>query len=132
MTELTAQQTAQLDQVLTDRYQSLRNEVQEEMERTGNIQYVELMGRDPGDIGDESVADAVADLNLEIVDRQVKEMRDIESARRRIKAGSYGICMDCGADIGFDRLMAYPTAKRCLACQQQHDRVYAAEAHPSL
>lgn len=132
MTELTAQQTAQLDQVLTGRYQSLRNEVQEEMERTGNIQYVELMGRDPGDIGDESVADAVADLNLEIVDRQVREMRDIESARRRIKAGSYGVCMDCGADIGFDRLMAYPTAKRCLACQQQHDRVYGAEAHPSL
>ena len=132
MTELTAQQTAQLDQVLTGRYQSLRNEVQEEMERTGNIQYVELMGRDPGDIGDESVADAVADLNLEIVDRQVKEMRDIEAARRRIKASDYGVCMDCGADIGFDRLMAYPTAKRCLACQQQHDRVYAAEAHPSL
>ena len=43
MAELTAQQTAQIDQALTGRYQSLMNEVQEEMERTGNIQYVELM-----------------------------------------------------------------------------------------
>jgi hypothetical protein len=41
--------------------------------------YVELMGRDPGDIGDESVVDAVPDLNLEFVDRQVHEMRDIEA-----------------------------------------------------
>ena len=90
------------------------------------------MGRDPGDIGDESVADAVADLNLEIVDRQVHEMRDIEAARRRIKAGDYGVCMDCGAGIGFDRLMAYPTTKRCITCQQQHERIYAGEARPSL
>ncbi|BBP03536.1 hypothetical protein TPL01_08310 [Sulfuriferula plumbiphila] len=132
MDELTAQQTAQLDQALLGRYQSLMDEVQEEMERTGNIQYVEVMGRAPGDIGDASVADAVADLNLAIVDRQIHEMRDIEAAKRRIKAGSYGVCMDCGADIGFDRLMAYPTAKRCIACQQQHERIYAGQARPSL
>ncbi len=132
MTELTAQQTAQLDQALTGRYRTLMNEVQEEMERTGNIQYVEVMGRAPGDIGDASVADAIADLNLAIVDRQIHEIRDIEAAKRRIKAGDYGVCADCGAGIGFDRLMAYPTAKRCIACQQQHEHIYAGQTRPSL
>ena len=132
MAELTAQQTAQLDQALTGRYQSLMAEVQEEMERTGNIQYAEVMGRAPGDIGDESMADAVADFNLAIVDRQIHEMRDIEAAKQRIKAGDYGVCIDCGTDIGFDRLLAYPTARRCIACQQRHERIYAGQARPSL
>lgn len=78
------------------------------------------------------MADVVADLNLAIVDRQVHEMRDIEAAKRRIKAGDYGVCVDCGAGIGFDRLMAYPTAKRCIVCQRQHERIYAGQARPSL
>lgn len=52
MAELTAQQTAQLDQALIGRYQSLMDEVQEKMERTGNIQCLEVMGRASGDIGE--------------------------------------------------------------------------------
>lgn len=132
MAALTTQQIQQLEAALHARYQKLMNDVQDEMERTGNIQYAELMGRSPGDIGDESMADAIADLNLAIVDRQIHEMRDIEAARRRIKAGDYGVCTDCGGDIGFDRLMVYPTAKRCIACQQQRERTYTSEGRPSL
>jgi hypothetical protein len=55
-----------------------------------------------------------------------KSTKCVTSRRRLWRL--HGLC----ADIGFDRLMAYPTAKRCLVCQQQHDRAYAEEAHPSL
>lgn len=132
MSERSAAQTMELEQALIRRYQSLMGEVQEEMERTGNIQFVEMMGRSPGDIGDESVADAMADLNLAMVDRQIREMRDIESARQRIKRGVYGTCVDCGAAIGYQRLLAYPTAKRCIVCQQKYERTYATEGRPTL
>ncbi|HEU0278105.1 MAG TPA: TraR/DksA family transcriptional regulator [Rhodanobacteraceae bacterium] len=55
------------------------------------------------------------------VQRDLKEMRDILAARARIRAGVYGRCIDCGDAIAYRRLLAYPTAKRCLACQRAHE-----------
>jgi DnaK suppressor protein len=46
-----------------------------------------------------------------------KELQDIEVALARIADGSYGACIDCGAEIGRARLKADPTLKRCLPCQ---------------
>jgi RNA polymerase-binding transcription factor DksA len=63
---------------------------------------------------------------------QSQELRDIDAARARLKNHSYGICMSCGDDIGFERLRAYPTAKRCLPCQQQRERTYAHGGTPTL
>lgn len=132
MAELTAAQTIELEKVLIDRYKFLMKEVQEEMERTGDFRFVEMMGHSPGDIGDESMADAVADFNLAMVDRQIQEMRETEFARQRIQSGEYGICIDCGGAIGYQRLVAYPTAKRCIGCQEKYEHTHATNSHPSL
>jgi RNA polymerase-binding transcription factor len=95
---------SQLARNLDQPYESLLAEVRDAFEKSENQQYVELIGRVPGDIGDESVADALADLNLALIDRQIQELRDIDAARARMKNHSYGICMGCGDDIGFERL----------------------------
>ena len=95
-------------------------------------QYVELLGRTPADVGDESVADALADLELKIIDRHIQEVRDIEAAKARIVDRSLGICIACKGDIDFARPLAYPTAKRCLSCQQRRERNYAHEPTPRL
>ena len=42
---------------------------------------------------------------------------DPEQALARIAAGTYGQCMDCGADIAPQRLQAAPEAARCIDCQ---------------
>ncbi|MBG7618045.1 TraR/DksA C4-type zinc finger protein [Herbaspirillum sp. AP02] len=55
-------------------------------------------------------------------DQELHELQDISQARSRMQDGSYGLCADCEADIAVERLLAYPTAKRCLACQQLHER----------
>ena len=49
------------------------------------------------------------------------DVRDILAARLRMNAGTYGTCVDCGEAIGYQRLLAYPTAKRCIACQREHE-----------
>lgn len=121
-----------LNTKLDERYESLLEEVRGELERSENQQYVELIGRTPGDIGDESVADALADLELGIIDRHIQEIRDIDAARARISDGTFGTCIACGRGIDFDRLLAYPTAKRCFTCQQQRERTYAHQATPKL
>ena len=81
---LTRLQHSNLDKKLEDRYQSLLEEVRDELEKSENQQYIELIGRTPADIGDESVGDALADLNLEIIDRHIQEIRDIEAHAARV------------------------------------------------
>ena len=56
--------------------------------------------------------------------RDQEELRDIDTARERIAAGSYGQCIDCGTDIAFERLKAQPTATRCVACQTLYEKTH--------
>jgi len=129
---LTKTQCAKLERKLEKQYDSLLEQVRDALEKSENQQYVELIDRSPADSGDQATGDALADLNLAIIDRQVRELRDIEASRARIGGGGSGTCIDCGADIGFDRLLACPTATRCLVCQQQHEKTYAHEGNPTL
>lgn len=117
---------------LSDRQKAVLEAVRKEYDQRDSQQLIELMGREPGDSGDISLADAVADLNILRTDRQVQELRDIEAAFARIKSGTFGICNDCGAEIKSERLLAYPTAKRCMACQERHERLFAQEGRPKL
>jgi DnaK suppressor protein len=125
-------QLAQFAQRLDTRYRALVAEVRDELANSASQQYVELLNREPADIGDQSVADELADLNLTIIDRHVRELRDIEAAKSRLKERAFGVCVDCGDDVAFERLLAYPTAKRCVACQQQRERTYAQGGTPTL
>ena len=132
MAALTPSQLSKLGQVLDARYKLLLDEVRDELEKSENQQYVELIGRMPADVGDESIGHALADLNLAIIDRHIREIRDIDATRARIREGRLGVCIECRDDISFPRLLAYPTAKRCLVCQQQHERTFASENIPKL
>jgi RNA polymerase-binding protein DksA len=129
---LTKTQLAKLERTLDKQYESLLEEVRDALEHSENQQYAELIDRAPADSGDQATGDALADLNLAIIDRHVREIRDIEAARLRLREGGVGTCIDCGAGIGFERLFAYPTATRCLICQQQREKTYAHEGNPTL
>ena len=129
---LTKTQLSRLERLLDKQYGVLLDEVRDALERSENQQYIELIDRAPADSGDQAAGDALADLNLAIIDRHVMEIRDIEAARGRIKDAGFGVCIDCGDEITFERLLAYPTAKRCFACQRQHERTYAHEGNPTL
>jgi RNA polymerase-binding transcription factor DksA len=45
------------------------------------------------------------------------ELLQIEQALRRLDAGRYGDCQDCGRPIAWQRLQVMPAAPRCAACQ---------------
>jgi DnaK suppressor protein len=63
-------------------------------------------------------ADATAS---ELSERHNAEMHGIEHAFIRIHQGTYGICSDCQSNIDFPRLLAYPTALRCMTCQETYE-----------
>src|SRR3569832_1880731 len=132
MSVLSPTQLDQLARKLREDYQALVREVRDELENFGFLFCIDLLNRESGDSGDESLANALADINLTLLDRHIDGMRDIEAALQRIRNGEYGICIDCGDAVTFPRLMAYPTAKRCIVCQEQREKLYAQEGRPKM
>lgn len=62
------------------------------------------------------------DLAIHNVDHDFTLLREIRAAQARIRDGSYGICVQCGATINPERLDALPWASRCIGCQEAADR----------
>jgi len=129
---LNSNQIAQLAGRLGSRYTELLKEVRSELADGASQHIADLLDRTPGDAGDVSVADALADLNVVLIDRHIHELRDIEAARARIRESAYGTCIDCGGEIPYERLRAYPTAKRCVTCQGHREKTYAQSGTPSM
>ena len=71
------------------------------------------------DIGDDSVLDLVESLGLARDLREAQALRAVNLALERIRAGTYGICVDCREEIPVARLQVEPEAERCVACQQR-------------
>jgi RNA polymerase-binding transcription factor DksA len=128
---LTAKQLQDLRKRIEDRSRALAAEVRKDAGREREEQYGELAGS-THDTGDESIADLLADLDHAELTRDLQELRDLEAARQRLAAGTYGQCIDCGGEIGVERLRANPAALRCVACQQQYEKTHAAPGTPSL
>lgn len=131
MPALNENQLARLKQQLQARFVQLKETVRQELLRSDDERYLELAGR-VHDTGDEAVADLLADINLAVVDQHVREIQDIENALLRMGEGRYGICVDCDDDIGYKRLHAYPTAKRCHTCQVKYEKGFVQPGRPAL
>ncbi len=58
--------------------------------------------------------------NSEVVDALGNEAREelkhVTAALLRIDKGEFGICTDCGDEIGDQRLLAFPQAEKCIDC----------------
>jgi DnaK suppressor protein len=62
------------------------------------------------------------DLEFALDERETAELRLLDAALDRIKAGTYGQCIDCGVNIPAARLHAAPQAQRCIACQEKFEQ----------
>ena len=103
----------------------LVDETQDEMSPALKSNYLDIGG--DGDTGDEAVADTIIDIDNAVIGLHLQKVKDLNAALDRIQAGVYGVCIDCSSDIGFERLSAYPTAKRCIRCQHLHEKTFASE-----
>jgi DnaK suppressor protein len=71
---------------------------------------------------DESQYALERDLAIRNVDRESTLLRDVKTALRRIRDGSFGTCTECDCVISPKRLAAVPWAPRCIQCQNAFDR----------
>ncbi len=58
---------------------------------------------------------------LRLRDRDRKLVNKIKEALERIDEGTYGICDDCGEEIGVPRLKARPVTTQCINCKSKQE-----------
>jgi len=131
MTNLSARQRDEFAQRLASRRQTLRAEVQRELQNSDDPR-VAGFKNELAATEDWVLADILADLDIAKVTRDIAELSAVEAALGRLEDGSYGVCSDCGEPIGWPRLNAQPTAERCIACQEKLELRTGRPGHPTL
>ncbi|MDP1950473.1 MAG: TraR/DksA family transcriptional regulator [Nitrosomonas sp.] len=122
MANFTEDQLAQLKTALQKRYLELQEEIHRELGHRVDEKNINLI--DSRNIPD--------DIDIALVDRQINEMRELEISSKYLSELEFGDCIDCGEEIGFDRLIAYPSAQRCIQCQRRYEKAYPHESTSSL
>ena len=107
------------------KYESYRKALErkvEELQRSMSAQKAaQVLAReehphDEGDLSQQSHEEWIF-LNRNTLD--IKLLREVQDALRRIDQGSYGVCYECEEPISTKRLDAVPWAKFCVACQER-------------
>jgi RNA polymerase-binding transcription factor DksA len=108
---------------LDRREQELREQI---ARRRGTLDDEGLSAEPTGDDADRAFTRDRATVENDLIELHLRELAQIEAARRRAAEGTYGLCADCGEPILLGRLEVYPTARRCAACQARHEKLSAA------
>lgn len=111
------------------RYEQLWTDIRRELDKHDEQHYSDLV-QGSGDIEDDATASLLIDLNLEEIDRDVAEMRQVQTAIARLRRGEYGRCQRCDEEIPRERLEALPYAALCIECQRRNEHLRTAT--PSL
>ncbi len=121
---LTPAQRTQFAQRIEARKRLLLDEIRQVLARSSQEHEADLIGG-AGDSGDVAATALLRGITESEVIRDVGEVRDIVAAEQRLAAGRYGQCTDCEEPIRYKRLDAYPTAKRCILCQERREKLHA-------
>jgi RNA polymerase-binding transcription factor DksA len=125
MSSLSREQIDALCRLMDERWNREVSEIRSVVERSRDDRLQESLAGRAADRLDEALTEIAQRADYVIVRQDVQDVRDIEAARSRLAAGTYGACIDCGRDIPYERLLAYPTAKRCIDCQREHEELRA-------
>jgi DnaK suppressor protein len=69
------------------------------------------------DPNDRATLESGRSFELRIRDRERRLLSKIDEAIARIDDGTYGVCEDCGEEIGLKRLEARPVTTLCIDCK---------------
>ena len=128
---LSEEQLGAITRRIDTRQRELLSMVSEHVVRSRSHEFPTVAGA-VGDLADQALADLIRDSDNAAVERDVRELRELDAARARIGADEYGTCIDCGLDIDAARLLAQPTAVRCIVCQRHYERTHQHPGEPSL
>jgi DnaK suppressor protein len=105
--------------MLVERRRALQNEIQSRVRvvrQEGSAKQYQTTA-----VGETSEVEPEDDLAFALIQLKAEELERVNEAVRRLDAGSYGHCVDCGELIASSRLRAMPFAVRCKDCEQMRE-----------
>ena len=73
------------------------------------------------DPADRATMESDRAFTLRIRDRERKLIKKIRAGLTRLDNGTFGICEECGDDIGVPRLKARPVTRLCINCKSKQE-----------
>lgn len=111
--------------------EQMRKEIQQSIQaRLASKRDLEI--KDIGDSFDSASEGREQEFGYLMNTRDREKMMKIADALRRLDAGEYGICEECGEPIGVKRLRAMPFATLCLRCQEEEEEMTALQRERQL
>ena len=74
------------------------------------------------DLADKAASAYSKELNFSLSDGERNLLMLIDEAFNRMKAGAFGVCTNCGVEIGEKRLQAVPWTPFCIDCQELQEK----------
>ncbi len=127
---LTAEQRALLEAELRARRRELEQQLAQQLDGRSRPEHARDVLLQDGD--DAPARDADREVDLARSDQDLSEMRAVNEALARLETPQYGLCIDCGADIPFDRLRLAPQVLRCVACQTTQEAAAGGSAQRQI
>jgi DnaK suppressor protein len=73
------------------------------------------------DESEQSVFEQTQNLGLQIREKEMQVLHQIEKALSKIADGTYGQCESCSDPIGIKRLQARPFTTLCISCKEEQE-----------
>ena len=80
---------------------------------------------DIGDEGDRADIERTHEVSILLSARDKEKLLAINEALEKVREGTYGVCEECGDEIGAGRLKAMPLARQCVPCQSRLEKEQA-------
>ena len=112
-----------MDQKDLEFFRVLLNDMLEEALKQGELTIEDMTDNNEifADPADRATMESDRAFTLRIRDRERKLIKKIRSALVRMDEGGYGVCDDCGEEIGVPRLKARPVTKLCINCKSKQE-----------
>jgi len=107
----------QMKSLLLVKKNILLREVEERVKK-----YREANSEKTTDIAEIASSASDGDVEMIVAEEGTRELKQIEDALARIKAGHYGVCEQCSRPIKKARLKAIPFATLCVSCKEEEEK----------
>ena len=107
----------QMESLLLAKKSALLKDVEERFKKQKDDNNEKLT--DVAEIASSSLS---SDMEMHLVEEDARELKQIEDALARIKAGHYGTCEQCGLLIKKARLKAIPFTTLCITCKEEEEK----------
>ncbi len=114
---MTSEQLEEFRHLLNEQLQALVGDAKETVD--GMHESAKDTFADPTD---RALLESNRNFSLRISDRERRLITKVQEALTRIQDGSFGICEECGEDIGPARLVARPVTTLCFDCKEDQER----------